>query len=152
MEYKKALTKAMQICSRKEQCVSDINEKLLKWDVEEADARKIISLLVKDGFINEERYIGYYINDKLFINKWGKRKVLYTLKMKKIPEASIQNMLANVDESKYREMIFKEIRKKKKTIKGGNHFQVKSKLFNFGASRGYEPELTNDVIRNLFTE
>ena len=152
MEYKKALSKAMNICSRKEQCISDVMEKLNKWNVNNNNLDKIINTLIQEKFIDEERYAVHYVNDKIWLNKWGKRKVLYVLKLKRISEKIIDKALGDIDNEKYYILVYNELKKKHKKLKPDDRLIIKSKLYNFGSGRGYESDLIYKAVGEIFDE
>ena len=85
MNYKEALKYSMNLCSRQERCKYEIREKLLGLEMSMQDIEKVMSLLEKEGFIDEVRFAGMYASDKLRFNKWGKTKIRYMLNQKKIP-------------------------------------------------------------------
>ena len=60
-QFKTILTKAMQICSRKELCASDVETKLESCGTAKVDAHKILNILLKENFINEERYAKAFV-------------------------------------------------------------------------------------------
>ena len=74
MDPAKAYYKAAAICARSEQ-VSTIRTRLLKWELGEAEAAKIIKRLVDEKFIDESRYAGFFVRDKARFNKWGPRRL-----------------------------------------------------------------------------
>ena len=93
-----ALHKAAAYCSSGEQCCYDISEKLKKWGIEDSEASKIIEYLIKQRFIDEARYAKGFTNDKFRFNKWGRTKIAYALRLKKIPETLIDEALYNINE------------------------------------------------------
>jgi len=81
--FETALKKAMALCAGREYCRSDIRQKLSTWSIDATDAEKIISKLVIEKFIDEERYCTAFVRDKFRYNKWGRVKIASALKMKK---------------------------------------------------------------------
>ncbi len=55
-----ALKKAMAICASREMCLHDISQKLGTWKLSEDETVKILDLLTKGRFIDEERYAVAY--------------------------------------------------------------------------------------------
>ena len=149
MEFKAALSKAMQICSRREMCISDIETKLELWGVTNTDASKIINTLLKENFINEERYAKAFVSDKFNYNKWGKIKIASHLKAKRIPAATIGLALEEIDNSQYISAIETILKSHKKTIKAKSDYELKAKLLRFGLSRGFESSLLYEFIGNV---
>jgi len=149
MEFKAALSKAMQICSRREMCISDIETKLELWGVTNTDASKIINTLLKENFINEERYAKAFVSDKFNYNKWGKIKIASHLKAKRISAATISLALEEIDNSQYISAIEAILKSHKKTIKAKNDYELKAKLLRFGLSRGFESYLLYELLGDI---
>ena len=57
--------------------------------------------------------------------------------MKKIDDKIIQKYLLQIDEDEYKAMLRHIIAEKKRTIKGGNDYQIQGKLIRFALSRGF---------------
>ena len=57
--------------------------------------------------------------------------------MKKIDDKIIQKYLLQIDEDEYKAMLRHLIAEKKRTIKGGNEYQIQGKLIRFALSRGF---------------
>ncbi|NOZ34188.1 MAG: hypothetical protein GXO80_02695 [Chlorobi bacterium] len=73
--YQKALNKAMYLCSKAEKCKSDIRKKLYEWKANPDEYDNIINQLEEQKFIDEVRFVKYYVRDKFEFNKWGKIKI-----------------------------------------------------------------------------
>ena len=97
MNYKEALSYTMDLCSRQEKCSSEIREKLEKFNLPGEDVEKVLHSLKKEGFIDESRYAGMFVRDKLRFNRWGRVKIRYMLSARKIPEEIIYAVLCHAD-------------------------------------------------------
>jgi regulatory protein len=96
-----ALKKAMALCAGSEMCYSEIRRKLIPLGINGDDTDKILNLLTRGKFIDEERYAGAFVKDKFRYNKWGRVKIGAALKMKKIPDEIISNALESIDDAEY---------------------------------------------------
>jgi len=149
MDKKEALAKIRSICSRQEQCRQDILAKFSKWDVSEADSEEILKILQKEGFVDHNRYASSFVNDKFKFNKWGKIKIRWVLRQKEIPEDIIENALALIDEDEYMNILSGELKKKIKSLKPLNEYDLKGKLVQFATQRGYEYEVISKTINKI---
>jgi len=147
--YKTALTKAMSQCSRREYCVDDIRNKLQAWGIDNNDAEKIISALIKENFINESRYASAYVRDKFKYNKWGKVKIAAHLKSRKIPHDIINSALDLIDDDSYIKLLKEMIGGHRKAVKAKNQYDLKAKLLRYGLSKGFESSLLYDILNDL---
>lgn len=144
--YKTALNKAMKLCSGREFCKSDIRKKAAGWGAGKEDIEKIINVLVKEKFIDENRYAAAYVKDKFNYNKWGRVKIAAGLKMKEIPHETIKQSLESIDPGDYIRSLESLISSQRKRIKAKNQFDLKGKLMRYGLSKGFESGLLYDIL------
>lgn len=143
---KEAYTKMAQLCSRSEQCSADIRRKMITYDLVNEIVEEIIQKLKKEKFLDDQRFIKSYISDKFRLNKWGKIKMRYYLKMKGLPEDLIQSGLDGIDDEKYKAVLIKTMKEKAKTVKKKNKFEKMGQIIRFTQNRGFEPELIHRYI------
>jgi len=144
--YKTALTKAMNLCSQREMCASEIEAKLVTWDISVNDKVKILGLLIRENFINEERYACAFARDKFKYNKWGKIKIAAHLRAKKISSAAISSGLESIDNDLYISTLKTIIESHRRSVKGKSQYDIKAKLIRFGLSKGFESNLLYDIL------
>jgi len=142
----KVLDKARRICSQQEQCSHDILVKLERWGARGEESNEILNRLKEEKFIDDLRYCESYVLDKFRINKWGKTKIGYNLRQKRIPPDQIQTAMDKIDMDEYIDILRSEIQKKKKGIKAKNQFDMKGKLFRYAYNKGFENELIYSII------
>lgn len=145
---KELLEKARSICAMRETCAQVIEKKLVSW--KEPETEPYIKVLIKENYINHERYVSAFVKDKFNLEKWGKQKIAVALKMKNIDEKLIQKGLSAIDDQVYNQVLNELLTRKKSTIKDRSVVKVKSKLFRFAASRGFEYDLIYSQINSLF--
>jgi len=145
-DYKQILAKMCNLCSRSEKCEFEIRQKLIKLDVDIVNSDKIITYLINNNFINNERYAQAYVNDKFKFNKWGKLKIKQKLQFNKIEFKYINTSLSNLNTDTYKEVLSIILIKKKKYINDTSNYTVKQKLINHAISKGYELDIILEVI------
>ena len=143
------LHKAASYCSISEHCVSEVEEKLNAWCIECDDKAKIINRLIDEDFINEKRYCVYFVKDKFRFNKWGKIKISYALKQKRLSNELINMALGTIDEGEYDEMLAALLKTKLAVLKYEFEYEKQGKLFRFAQSRGFENNVIERVLRNI---
>jgi len=146
---KQALARIQKICSIQEKCSFDVRRKLSDWEFENMAIEKIINSLIEDKFVDDNRFAKSFVREKFRINKWGRIKITYALKQKRIPESTIGLALEEIEEEEYLHVLETELIKKKKSIKAKNQFDLKGKLLRFGQSKGFETENIIRIIQNL---
>jgi regulatory protein len=141
--------KLQQICSRQEKCTADILDYLIKHGIPQEFHQNIIKQLVTDRFIDEERYAGAAVQDKFRLNRWGRVKIRYFLRSKRIPDEAIEKAIDLIDEAEYKQTVGQELKKKAQTLKKENPEILKMKLLQFSASKGYEAEIAWNILKSL---
>jgi regulatory protein len=143
---KAALNKAMALCAHHEYCSSEIRSRLSSWGVGDDDSARLISVLIKEKFINDARYSAAFVKDKFNQNKWGKIKIAAHLRSKKISEETVQSALDEIDDEVYIKMIRDTIDSHRRFVKAKNRYDLKGKLLRFGLSKGFESNLLYDIL------
>lgn len=144
-----ALDRCMALCSQSEKCRSDLAKKLEKWEIEPDAAGKILTQLINERFIDEQRYANIYARDKFRLNKWGKVKIAYQLRFKKIPEELIEEALMQIDPETSEALLMKLISEKQRKINFKNPYERNAKLMAFARSKGFETETIFRVLKQL---
>ena len=103
--------KLSNFCAYQERCVSDVKEKMRKLKVEKEEFDAYIEKLKHDNFLNEERFVKYFVNAHAK-KKWGKTKIKASLSAKRIDASLIKLYLDDMDQGDYDEQI-KSIAEKK---------------------------------------
>lgn len=144
-----ALHRAAALCSSAEHCTADIREKLARWGVTEADSRTIIDRLVQERFIDEQRYAVAFVKDKFRFSGWGRIKMRYALQQKRIDGSDIDHALATLDEEPYNDRLLELLQAKSRSIRDDDPEARRAKLFRFAASRGFEPSLILNALKQV---
>ena len=151
LNYRLALTKVMAMCSQSERCRFDIVAKLRQWELSEDEIAAAIDYLVKERFLDEERFVRFYVNDKLRFNKWGKVKLSFMLRQKQIPETVVREALDQINDDLYVKTLRNLLKIKLKSVKGASDYERKGKLAVFAQSHGFEAELAFRMAGELIS-
>jgi len=149
INYRQALTKVMAMCSQSERCRFDIVAKLTQWELSEEEIAEAVNYLVKEHFLDEERFVRFFVNDKLKFNKWGKVKLKFMLRKKQLPENLIKVALSQIDDEFYEKTLRNLLAPKVKSVKGVSGYERKGKLAVFAQSHGFEAELAFRIANEL---
>ena len=143
-----ALQKLQAYCAYQERCHQEVTTKLADLGVYGDKADAIISQLITDNFLNEERFAIAYARGKFRIKHWGKIKIRQGLKQRYIPEFSIKKAMAAIDtEGGYFETLEKVITTKAKDYEGDK--QKKQKLAHYAMQRGFESDLIWEFLKDF---
>lgn len=141
-----ALQKAKQYCAYQERCHSEVKEKLYSFGLYKQSVEEIISKLIEDNYLNEERFAIQFAGGRFRIKHWGRVKIKYELKQKQVSEYCIKKALKQIDEEEYLKTLQKLATAKLKTLKGEkNLFTRLRKLQDHLLQKGFEPDLIRQV-------
>jgi len=143
------LYKAATYCSGSEHCISEVQTKLTAWGAESDEIQPIIDYLLQEKYIDEDRYCRAYVNDKLRFAKWGRIKIRYMLQVKHLNQFAIQDALCAIDDEQYQTILADLLRAKMKSLRSVDPQQRNLKLIRFAASRGFEPNIISQVIKQI---
>jgi regulatory protein len=143
-----ALVKAESFCAYQERSQHEIRNKLYDWGLHQNDVETIISELIENNFLNEERFASAYSIGKFRIKGWGKIKIRHGLKLKRVPDKLIQKSLQKIDEDDYIKTLRHLLDKKSAVVKEKDPFKRRYKLMQYAASRGFERDLISDLLKD----
>jgi regulatory protein len=145
-----ALQKAKQYCAYQERCHSEVKEKLYSFGMNKNEVDELLSELISENYLNEERFAILYAGGKFRIKQWGKVKIKYSLKQKQVSEYCIKKALAAIDERDYNRTLEKLFEQKLKTLKAEkNSFTKKRKLQDHLIQKGFESTLISKLISKV---
>lgn len=149
LSEEQALVKAASQCSTAERCRAEISQLLMRWGVESEAQERILKRLVKENYIDEERYSRAFVNDKFHYNKWGRQKIQQLLIAKHISQETYQPALDDIDAEEYAAQLHALLIAKKTMLKAASDYERNVKLIRFALSRGYELDLIMKEVEKL---
>ena len=147
-DKKTALHKAANWCAYQERSQQEVRDKLYEWQMSPLEVEEIISTLIAENFLNEERFAFAYVSGKFKIKKWGKIKIKQGLKLKRVPEPIIKKALNSIDGDEYFEVLRNLLKKKQQTEKEKNAIKRQYKLLNYLHSKGFEKDIIFLLLKN----
>lgn len=146
MTEEQVLNKLTTLCARGEHCQQEMLDKMRKWEIEEDVQARVMEYLLKEKFIDEERYTRMFVEEKIKFNKWGRKKVEQALYMKRIPRSISAPILDEVDEDNYEEILRPLLEAKRKSVTGKSEYEIRGKLIRFALSRGFDMDTILSVL------
>ena len=143
MTEQEAYLQLAALCAQAEHCQQEMRDKMRRWELDETVQNRIIDRLIKERYIDDERYARAFVKDKIRYNKWGRRKVQQGLWQKRIDADIQQRVLDEIDEKEYLDVLRPLLKQKRKSIRAANDYELNQKLARFALSRGF----TFDLIR-----
>lgn len=143
-----ALMRLETLCAQSEQCTYDLRQKLYRWGISSPDSDKIIKQLIRTRFVDDARFAVAYCRDKYRFNRWGRIKIVYGLRSKHIQSCDITSAIETIDAEEYEEILVSVIKSKASMTKDVDTYEGRTRLFRSVASRGYEPSLIAQIIKD----
>jgi regulatory protein len=147
-----ALAALMRLCARAEKSQEDARRLMRGWGLAERDAEGVLAKLVRDRFIDDARYAGAFVREKLRLSGWGGYKIRTALQRKRIDRALIDAALAEADRSGMDERLCRQLERKARTAKYSTQYELKTKLIRYGLSLGYDYETVVEAASGLVTD
>lgn len=144
---KQALLKAASYCAYQERAQQQVRDKLYEWELHQEDVEEIISQLISDNFLNEERFAIAYTLGKLRIKSWGRIKIKQSLKLKRVSDPLIKIAFSKIDLDEYESKLGDLLDKKQLSLKDKDPYILKNKLFQYALSRGFESDLISSILK-----
>jgi regulatory protein len=136
-------------CAYQERSQQETRDKLYEYGLHKNDVEEIITQLIGENFLNEERFAIAFAGGKFRIKKWGRQKIKAELRLRKISDYCIQKALKQINENDYLSALEQVISKKLKLVKEPNKLKRTYKILQYASSRGYEKDLVMDVLNEL---
>jgi regulatory protein len=145
-----ALQKARHYCSYQERCHSEVKEKLYSLGLWKKEVEESLSTLIEEDYLNEQRFAIRFAGGRFRLKQWGKTRIRYEMKQKKVSDYCIQKALAAIDPEDYERTLGKLAAAKWTSLKGEkNIFNKKRKLQDYLLQKGYEGDLVSQAIRKM---
>jgi len=153
--YKKRLTteqvlqKLRFYCRYQQRCQSEIKEKLFELGVNKKDHDELITELVKENCLNDERFAVAYTSGRFKLKQWGRKKIQKGLREKRVSDEIAQKALEQINAKEYRAILDKLAKERYAALKHEQHLVRKKKTMDYLIQKGYELDLVRKAINNF---
>jgi len=142
-----ALQKLKHFCAYQERCHSEVKERLYNYGLHAKDVEQLISTLIEENYLDEERFAVHFAGGKFRMKKWGRIKIRYELKKKMVSDYCIKKAIQSLDEEQYETAIEKLVESKMKDAKKYKQPHLKFKyILSSLNQKGYEPDLVRPIV------
>jgi len=143
LDKQTAFQRLAALCARAEHCQWEMTEKMRRWHLDDADQAQVMERLLRERYVDDERYARAFVLDKVRYNRWGPRKVEQALWQKHIDEDIRRSALAAVDDALYADTLRSLLQQKRRSLRAADATDMNRRLLRFALSRGF----TYDIIR-----
>ncbi|HAI75488.1 MAG TPA: RecX family transcriptional regulator [Microscillaceae bacterium] len=144
-----AYIKAGRFCAYQERTQQEVRDKLYSYGLYSNDVEQILTRLIEENFVNEERYAKTIAGSKFRQKKWGRVKILHLLKSKKLSAYCIKQAMAEIDDESYWKTLLALLEKKRATIDETHPILIDQKLLRYAVRKGYESDWVWKAIKYL---
>jgi regulatory protein len=145
---KEALLKIQHYCAYQERSHKEVKNKLYTYGLYSTEVDQILSQLITDGFLNEERFAKAFAGGKFRMKKWGRLKIKNELEHLGLTKNCIQRGLKEIELTDYSKTLKELLKKKWGEVKEENPFKKRDKVARFAISKGYEAEMVWEYLRD----
>lgn len=146
-----ALQKARHYCAYQERSHSETRRKLIGFGLGRAEVDRLLSSLIEEGYLNEERFATAFAGGRFRVKKWGRNRIGHELRMRGVGEANIRQAMDAINEEDYRRCIEQLARKKWRELKAleGLPRERSAKTASYLVARGFEGPLVRVAIDSI---
>ncbi|HMZ46168.1 MAG TPA: regulatory protein RecX [Chitinophagaceae bacterium] len=141
-----AYNKIQYYCSYQERSHFEVKEKLYGYGLNKLEVETIIIQLIEENFLNEERFAIQFAGGKFRQKKWGKNKIVYELKNKRVSSRNIQIGINSIDSLQYQNTLHKLALQKWNSLKKDSIIAKKVKTTKYLLQKGFEQSLIKEAI------
>lgn len=145
-----ALQKARHYCAYQERSHSEVKEKLYALGLHKREVEEVLSQLIEEDYLNEERFAQQFAGGKFRMKQWGRVKIKYELKQKRVSEYCIKKALKEINEEDYLRTLEKLTQAKWKTLKSEKNLFIKlRKTQDYLMQKGFEPDMISASLEKI---
>jgi regulatory protein len=142
-----ALQRAKLYCAYQERCHAETKKKLYSFGLFKSDVDRIVSNLIEEDYLNEERFAAAFARGKFRMKHWGRVKIAYELKQKNVSEYCIRKAVKQIAEDEYLEVLGKLAGDKLKELNDEkSEMMRRKKVHDYLLQKGYERDLIFSII------
>jgi regulatory protein len=144
-----AFPRLARFCAYQERSHHEVKEKLSKLGVYGDAADELLSRLITEGFVNEERFAKAFAGGKFRMKKWGRIRIEHALQSHRISSRCIDIGLREIDEEDYRNVLQKLISAKSSSVSIDDPYQKWDAVSRYVIAKGFEPDIVWEIIKEL---
>lgn len=139
----------MKYCAYQERTQQEVRDKLYSYGLYPDAVEEVLTDLITDDFINEERYAQSFVRGKFRQNKWGRVKIKRALQQKTISDYCIRQGMQEIDDTDYQETLRGLMQRKWDTLSSDDAYHRKNKTVRYVLGKGYEADLAWKMIEEI---
>lgn len=142
-----ALARIYRYCAYQERSHQEVKNRLYEYGLYSSEVDELLSRLITEGFLNEERFAKAFAGGKFRMKKWGRLKIQNKLESLGLTNKCIGSGMKEIDPTDYSKTLKDLIKQKAQQTIEQNSFKKRDKVARFAIAKGYEPELVWEVVK-----
>lgn len=143
-------TAISRYCSYQERCHEEVRRKLYELGCNREEVAQYMAELIENDLLNEERFARAFARGRFRMKGWGRIKLKYELKARKVSEYCIRKGLEEIAEEEYEAALRTLVMRKLREL-GENmpEMVLKQRVLRYLAQKGYETDRVIDIINDF---
>jgi regulatory protein len=144
-----AWQKIKHYCAYQERSHYEAKQKLYSFGLYKNEAEELLTRLIEEDYLNEERFAEQFAGGKFRMKHWGKIKITHELKQKQISPYNIRRALQAIADADYIATLQKLAEAKWKQLQGEQYIVRQAKATSYLMQKGFEPALIQKAIQQI---
>jgi regulatory protein len=137
-----------RFCAYQERSHKEVKNKLYELGLNRDEVEALITDLITEGFLNEERFAKAFAGGKFRMKQWGRVKIEHALQAKGLTPNCIKAGLKEIEGESYYETLRELVIKKSDQLSDcADQFVKRDKVATYLIQKGYEPDLVWTIIK-----
>lgn len=142
-----ALARMYRYCAYQERSHQEVKNKLYTFGLFKSEVEELITRLITEGFLNEERFAKAFAGGKFRMQKWGRIKIVHELEARGLTKNCIKAGLREIDDNDYRNALQDLLDKKAAQVHEEDVFVKRDQLARYAIQKGFEPDLVWQLLK-----
>lgn len=148
-DLNEARAKIRAFCLYRERSHSETAQKLKSYGLIPEVIDTLLSELIQERYVDEERFARAYVRGKFKIKKWGRQKIKQGLYQHDLSDYILKKAFSEIDPDAYYNQVLRLCEKRWPLLKGKDDYQRKQKLRAYLYRQGYESDLINEALKDF---
>lgn len=152
LTVQQAKEKINRYCAYQERSHLEVRNKLYEFGLMRDEIDEIITHLISENYLNEERFAKAFAGGKFRIKKWGRIKIVNALESKGLTKNCIKIGLKEIDDDDYLKTLSTILESKAEVITDENIYVRRDKLSQYAIAKGYEADLVWKMLKTILPD
>jgi regulatory protein len=148
-DLNEAREKIRGFCLYRERSQKEVRDKLYSYGLMSEVLDTLLSELIEERYLNEERFARAFVRGKCYQKRWGRFKIKQGLFSHDLSDYILKKAFQEIDPDLYFQNLQYVAERRWPLTKGKDKHERQQKLQVYLYNRGYENDLVHEVILEL---